>query len=40
MKKKDCEGSSSEQMTVNGAGVGLLVGVIVGVLTDNVGYGS
>ena len=37
MKKGDCEGGSSEQMTVNGAGVGLLFGVIVGVLTDNVG---
>ena len=38
MKKKDCEGGSSEQMTVNGSGVGLLFGVIVGFLTDNVGF--
>ena len=37
MKKKECEGSFSQQMTVNGAGIGLLVGVIVGALTDNVG---
>ena len=37
MKKQECGGSFSEQMTVNGAGVGMLVGVIVGALTDNMG---
>ena len=37
MKKKKCEGSFSQQMITNGAGIGLCVGVIVGALTDNVG---
>ena len=37
MKNKECERSFAQQMTVNGAGVGMLVGVVVGALTDNVG---
>ena len=37
MKKKKCEGSFSQQMTTNGAGIGLCVGVVVGSLTDNMG---